>query len=270
MTDRTGFAVALEAVLEERRPELLLTTCVGSADVCRVARRIGSPSISWIQDIGEDGHEAFQAGASRRIYASRYLRRFFAPVEDNSSIFYPPFQAFPFLPPAGSRTVLMVNAIPEKGSDVFLSVAKIYPDVRLIALTGWRLPEWVGSAPPNVVCLERAEDPIPAYRSADVVLVPSPVPEGFGRVAVEAALLGRRVLCHASDCSSPRGRPRTSCPISPRRPGPELCRLFWQRTSPTGTCCSGAGDTPRSSYVLWQRSSCEWWPDGPHVDERRR
>jgi glycosyltransferase involved in cell wall biosynthesis len=198
MSGLESFEETLAATLEEHRSELVLTTCAGSADICLLAKSVGVPSVSWVQDVGEDGHEAFGASAGRRIYASRYLRQFFAPGEDDSTVFYPPFQSLPLLPPARARTVLMVNAIPEKGSNVFLALARAYPDLEFVALTGWRRPEWVDSAPANAVCLERALDPIPAYRSADVVLVPSPVPEGFGRVAVEAALLGRRILCHAS------------------------------------------------------------------------
>ncbi|WP_447007184.1 glycosyltransferase [Saccharothrix isguenensis] len=196
MSAEAGFLRRLEATLAEYRPDVLLTTCVGSGDICRTAARMKVRSVAWVQDVGEDGRETFLAPADRKLYASRYLSGFFG-AGGGDAVFYPPFTPLPFLPPAPSpRTVLMVNAIPEKGSDTFLALAHARPDLRFTALTGWRRPEWAGSAPANVSCVDRADDPVSVYRAADVVLVPSPLPEGFGRVAVEAALLGRRVLCH--------------------------------------------------------------------------
>ncbi|WP_431818140.1 glycosyltransferase [Gordonia jacobaea] len=167
--------------------------------VIDIARKMAVPTLAWVQDSGEYGAETHNAGADRTIYASEYLRQYFRSSAPVRNVVHPSFEApdTPLAALPAVPTVLMVNPIQEKGSALFLQLAEMMPEVRFLGLTGWRRPEWVNQPHPgNVICLPRMESPASAYAEASVVIVPSVVAEGFGRVPVEAALHRRPAFCH--------------------------------------------------------------------------
>jgi glycosyltransferase involved in cell wall biosynthesis len=199
MTQGARFRAAVMWAVRDWRPDVVLTTCAGSATVIDIARDAAVPSIAWVQDASDDGSETAVAPASATAYASEFLRDHHTSRGGRPGpVIHPPFQNPPEagLGSPGTR-ILMINPIPEKGDDVFLGVAERLGHLGFDALTGWRAPAWAGRSPMNVRCLPQQEDPSSYYRAAALVLVPSRVPEGFGRVPVEAALHGRRALCHA-------------------------------------------------------------------------
>lgn len=201
MVNVSNFEQTLTSLIDGVRPDLVLTSCAGAMRVVDIARRMAVPTLAWVQDSGEDGAETHNAGADRTIYVSQYLRQYFSPSAPVRHVVPPSFEAprTTAAPLPDVPTVLMINPIPEKGSTLFLQLAEMLPDVRFLGLTGWRRPEWADKPhPANVVCLPRTDSPESAYAEASVVIVPSVVAEGFGRVPVEAALHRRRAFCHRS------------------------------------------------------------------------
>lgn len=200
MVDVVDYAAELARECETWNPDLIVASCSGTNEIVRVGRQFGVPSLAWVQDVNEDGMESAQSEAAHIAYASAYLQNYYAALGlPTGFVLYPPFDAVTdSAPPTPDRTVLMINPIPEKGSSLLLALAKAMPDWSFTALTGWRDPEWaLLPYPPNISILPRTRQTAPVYHAASVVIVPSIVAEGFGRVPVEAALHHRRALCHA-------------------------------------------------------------------------
>ena len=199
MTGRDSFVAAVYELVSRWQPDVVVTTCVGSQQVVEASAAAAVPAVAWVQDVSEDGAETARTHASATVYASQFLRTHHVLCGGHpGSVVYPPFIAPARVTPMPARRrVLMVNPIPEKGGDLLLELARCLPRVEFEVLAGWRDPEWAAGAPQNVKCMPQRDDVSPLYRAASLIVVPSRVAEGFGRVAVEAALFGRRALCHA-------------------------------------------------------------------------
>lgn len=90
--------------------------------------------------------------------------------------------------------VLFVNPVREKGVDRVLRLAARL-DYKFNIVEGWRPDELSSrSLPENVEVSPRTPFMHVHYQQASVVLVPSIVPEGAGRVAIEAGLHRRPVV----------------------------------------------------------------------------
>jgi len=107
---------------------------------------------------------------------------------------YPRFGNFP----AGD--VLMINPCAVKGIAIFLALAKQFPAVRFVGLTGWGTTTEDRAAMsklPNVRLLQSVANIDSVLQSAGLLLMPSLWYEGFGLIAMEAMLRGLPVI--ASD-----------------------------------------------------------------------
>ncbi len=120
-----------------------------------------------------------------------------------AGIVHPPIYGEPPYPRCGrfdSGSVLMINPCQVKGIAIFIELARRFPQLRFVALTGWGTTSENKSALaqlPNV-CLRasvpRIDDVLSQTR---VLLMPSLWYEGFGLITMEAMLRGVPVI--ASD-----------------------------------------------------------------------
>jgi glycosyltransferase involved in cell wall biosynthesis len=203
MVHRDAFAVCVEIAMREARPALVVVAGEGAELVVRVARRSGATTVAWAMDTTRAGPVAARAGADVTVYASQFLRdQLVERGGSPGSVVYPPFAA-PALPTfrrsrRGRPRVVMVNPIREKGVDVFLALARLRPCVEFRTFEAWRDPDWdPREVPENVSYRPRTDVLDREYLAADVAIVPSRLPEGFGRVPVEAGLCGTPALCTA-------------------------------------------------------------------------
>jgi glycosyltransferase involved in cell wall biosynthesis len=90
-------------------------------------------------------------------------------------------------------SVTMFGTSPEKGFDLFEDVARKMPSHQFLAVAGWNEPERASTVA-NLRFAPFVLDPADIYGSSSVILAPSQVPEGFGRVALEAMASGRGVV----------------------------------------------------------------------------
>jgi glycosyltransferase involved in cell wall biosynthesis len=98
------------------------------------------------------------------------------------------------------RYVTFVNPMPEKGVDVALAVARAMPETSFLFVNGkWGDRRYgdLGTGLRNVESWNAREDMRSVYAVTDVLLVPSQVPEAFGRVVVEAHASGIPVVAAA-------------------------------------------------------------------------
>jgi len=99
------------------------------------------------------------------------------------------------------RYVTFISPRPEKGLDIALEVARQNPAVDFLFVEGWPMdrPAWTDlknqtSSLPNVRLERSHSDMREVYNRTRLLIVPTRVPETFGRVVVEAQVNGIPVL----------------------------------------------------------------------------
>ncbi|MGO7449485.1 glycosyltransferase [Rhizobium ruizarguesonis] len=204
---------ALSEHLKQNRADIVLTQLSQSHRVCDVARTASLPTVMLLPSLEmtsthPDAFEAIQnnADAIRYIAPSDFIANtllaiwgqdcaVIAPAIDHSRF------TVPHRPANNVRNVLLVNPQPKKGLRTFVSLAKIFPQLRFVTVD-----TWFGSVWPVVQCLSSLKNvellpmrdhaqAMPAlYAQCDVLLAPSECDEAFGRVVVEAQYSGLAVL----------------------------------------------------------------------------
>ncbi len=152
----------------------------------------------------DEAHARAAAAARARLVISEFVARYLDEHAglDARLVRLPVFGAGPF--PALGRPdgefVTMVNPCVAKGIDVFLGLARRFPDVRFAAVPTWGADGAVFdalAAAENVTILEPKDDIEEILRRTRVLVAPSLWPETLGYVVIEAMLRGVPVL--ASD-----------------------------------------------------------------------
>jgi glycosyltransferase involved in cell wall biosynthesis len=133
-------------------------------------------------------------------FAARYLREH--AELDSHLVHLPVFGEGPFraLGRFDRGYVTMINPCVAKGLDIFLALARRFPDVEFAAVPTWGADESVFRAlgeAPNVRLLEPKDDIEKILARTRVLVAPSLWPETLGYVVIEAMLRGIPVL--ASD-----------------------------------------------------------------------
>ncbi|MFI6457471.1 glycosyltransferase [Streptosporangium amethystogenes] len=183
-------AAALDGVLRELPPDLVVTSQEGSADLAAAARPRATVA-GWLHSVSATGLHVLDGKPHYALATSRFvLSR--TPASQAAVLFYPPFRPTGAAGTVGGRDgdLLMVNPVPAKGAALLHRLAELLPDRRFTLVEGW----WDTSAEfarhPNVTYVSRTYDMDALYRRHRLLLVPSVVEDAFPRVIVEAALAG--------------------------------------------------------------------------------
>lgn len=137
--------------------------------------------------------EQFQSGvkylANSHFVAGHYSQRFACPIP----------VSYPLVPPlayAGQhrgKQVLFVNPHPQKGLELVLQLAELCPELTFHFVESWPVHPlvrarlwWRTRSLPNVKLSRPSLDMRVVYAQTRVLLVPSQVPEAWGRVVSEA------------------------------------------------------------------------------------
>ncbi|MFF3273129.1 glycosyltransferase [Streptomyces chrestomyceticus] len=182
---------ALLNLLSQVRPDVVFTSLEGADDIATHARP-ATLVAGILHSVSKTGLGVLASRPHHGLAVSQFvLRR--APRTDGTqlSVFYPPFT----LPRPEHRiprteSVLMVNPIPDKGSDLLHQVIRHMPEQHFTLVEGWWNTADQFAAYPNVTYLPRVYDMSPLYRGHRLLLVPSTVEDAFPRVITEGALHG--------------------------------------------------------------------------------
>ncbi len=218
--DRGSTGRVLLEILERQRPDVVLTMLT-DYQALAAAHRWAGRRLTFLMDdeyprpenpllTGSGGSELATVFSElpRVMTCSAYLAKSFAAAWDRpTTVLYGQIERRAYLVPPdlaplpGDRHVGMVNPVAVKGVNLFLSAAKLFPDLRFSALLNWiGTPEQrngldrLRAELPNLRFEENTPDPRGFYARTALLLVPSRWHEGFGRVAVEALLNGIPVL----------------------------------------------------------------------------
>ncbi|MFJ2176827.1 glycosyltransferase [Streptomyces sp. NPDC087851] len=187
--DRT--VSTLSGLLSHARPDVVFTSQEGAADLAEQARQAALVA-GILHSVSKTGLGVLAGRPHYGLAVSEFVRQR-APRTDRTrlAVLHPPFTP-PQQGPSGSRSasLLMVNPIPAKGSDLLHQLIRIMPEQHFTLVEGWWNTSDRFAACPNVAYIPRVYDMSPFYRSHRLLLVPSTVEDAFPRVIVEAALHG--------------------------------------------------------------------------------
>lgn len=180
-------------IIENIQVDLVLTMLEGAPSIVKACKEKGIPSVVWVHDVYPVGLNPLFERPTAVLYTSKFVQERGLMVSDAEGIiFYPPFERIQRQSNKGDRQfITMINPIPEKGGEIFLELARLLPNRKFLAIEGWRRSElFENNNPSNVTYCGKKYDLTSVWQRTRVLLVPSKMEEGFGRVVVEAAQHG--------------------------------------------------------------------------------
>ncbi|MFI8372392.1 glycosyltransferase [Streptomyces sp. NPDC085466] len=181
----------LGGFLQDLRPDVVFTSQEGAAELAAQARPT-SLVAGLLHSVSATGLGVLAGRPHHALAVSEFVRAR-APHTPGTrlTVMYPPFA-----PPhestnlARTQSVLMINPIPAKGSELLHDLIRHMSEQHFTLIEGWWDTAADFAAYPNVTYVPRVYDMEPLYRSHHVLLVPSTVEDAFPRVIIEAALHG--------------------------------------------------------------------------------
>ncbi|MFG2840843.1 glycosyltransferase [Streptomyces zaomyceticus] len=182
---------ALGSLLGDFSPDVVFTSQEGSAKLAEQARATALV-VGLLHSVSTTGLGVLAGRPHYGLAVSDFVRAR-APRMSGTrlAVMYPPF-ALPGETSGEARTasVLMINPIPAKGSELLHQLIRLMPEQHFTLVEGWWDTAAGFAAYPNVTYVPRVYDMGPLYRSHHLLLVPSTVEDAFPRVIIEAALHG--------------------------------------------------------------------------------
>ncbi|MFE7038945.1 glycosyltransferase [Streptomyces atratus] len=184
-------ASALRSLLFQARPDIVFTSQEGAADLAEQVRPTALVA-GILHSVSKTGLGVLAGRPHYGLAVSEFVRHQ-APQADRTrlAVLHPPFTAPQQAPSVlRSPSVLMVNPIPAKGSDLLHQLIRLMPQQHFTLVEGWWNTAAQFAAYPNVTYVPRVYDMSPLYRSHRLLLAPSTMEDAFPRVIIEAALHG--------------------------------------------------------------------------------
>ncbi|MFJ6610356.1 glycosyltransferase [Streptomyces sp. NPDC091289] len=182
---------ALGSLLRGLRPDIVFTSQEGSAQLAAQARPTTLVA-GLLHSVSETGLGVLAGQPHYGLAVSEFVRARAAHAAGaRLAVMYPPFAPpGPSTDAARSASVLMINPIPAKGSELLHQLIQLMPEQHFTLVEGWWDTVADFASYSNVSYVPRTYDMGPLYRSHRLLLVPSVVEDAFPRVIVEAALHG--------------------------------------------------------------------------------
>lgn len=172
--------------------DVVVTHLTQTARAVHLAHAIGVPTVHICHSESSVARRFVDAGADLTVFNTHWIRDAYA---DHSG---PALTVHPPVDPASYRTrpgdaVTLVNLHPNKGTDVFYTLAERMPEQHFIGVIGGYGEQDIRNLP-NVEIIDHTPDMRNAvYARTRVILMPS-IRETYGRVAVEALASGIPVI----------------------------------------------------------------------------
>ena len=188
----------LKNLLAEREKiEAVITSLEGSSDIIKLVKSNSIKVIGWLHSSNTEGMEAIKGNPDVLLSTSEFIQKEATKYSKiKNCVFYPGFQSVQPLKKTG-EALTFINPVQEKGADFVLSLAQKLPQQKFICVEGWyKNKDFYSKMGKNMQYFSPQKDMTTIWKKTKVLLVPSVVPEAFGRVIVEAHMYGIPVIAH--------------------------------------------------------------------------
>lgn len=182
----------LRRTLEDQlqRPATVVGAQEGADEIIACAQACGARTVGWLHSPSPIGLAVLKGKPTHILATSRFVaERAFESCGREAIVFFPPFDDAPLTDISHRDAITLVNPIPDKGVELFLSLSRRFSERKFLAVEGWhpvQLPQ--KDLRSNLRYWPRQLDMEPVFAETRLLLVPSRIDEGFGRVVVEAGL----------------------------------------------------------------------------------
>jgi hypothetical protein len=200
---RSYFDAKLLEIVQERKPDIILTQINDSHRVIEVASDLKIPVIHFVHDCDPLNMRSISrsSGIYHVFFNSHYVAsKYKSYVRCPWSVLYPSISTARHVMPTRSKTpsqIVMFNPVNRKGSRIIRELAFRSPNHNFRLVEGKEPVDVDVASLKNVMVCRRSNDVRLMLEDAIVTLVPSQYEEAFGRVVIESQINGIPVI--ASD-----------------------------------------------------------------------
>ncbi|MBU0516144.1 MAG: glycosyltransferase [Proteobacteria bacterium] len=203
--DLADFGASCQERLSEPDRAVVLLQAEGWPELVSPVKRSGRGCVVFIHNAAEIEAIVPDQEASIDVLAapSAYLAELLREKTGRPVMIVPAPIARPIMnietEPATRPFITFINPIEIKGRDVFFALARDMLDEKFLVVENWGvhpLTRRVLAAYPNVTSWPRQTDMTLVWEQTRLLIVPSQVPEAFGRVAAEAQVEGIPVVAN--------------------------------------------------------------------------
>lgn len=175
----------------------IITSMEGCSEFIKIAKSKRIYTIGWLHSSNKEGLEALKGFPDLLLSTSKFIKQESIKYSHCvNSVFYPAFDKLDFTPTLG-KFLTFINPVKEKGADFILKLAQALPEEHFICVEGWyKNKEFCSKMLSNMTYFQPQFNMDKIWKKTRILLVPSNVPEAFGRVIVEANLRGIPVIAH--------------------------------------------------------------------------
>lgn len=175
----------------------IITSMERCSEFIKIAKSKGIYTIGWLHSCNQEGLEALKGLPDLLLSTSQFIKQESQKYSHSvNSVFYPAFDNPNFTPVTG-KFLTFINPVKEKGADFILKLAQSLPEEQFICVEGWyKNKEFCSKMLSNMTYFPPQFNMDKIWKKTRILLVPSNVPEAFGRVIVEANLRGIPVIAH--------------------------------------------------------------------------
>jgi len=191
--------------LEKDRPDLIITQMELSEKVLEIGANYGIKTVLFIHDVMKTTYNYLEAAEKYKcslvIFNSYFCQSKFKNFEGKSLVIYPLIgNCKPnniVVDRTKNKYITMINPIRIKGGQLLKKIIEIMQDQKFLIVEGWydsKIDNISFDGYPNVISLSSQINMSKVYGKTKLLLVPTKIEEGFGRVVVEAQAYGIPVI----------------------------------------------------------------------------
>lgn len=191
-----GVKVNYTDKISEASFDIIISHFQNTTESKRLARERNVPLVAVIHNNQNDYILNDIKHGDLLIYNSEWVKNHY---HKQGIVLTPPIKKVNKIKYTRQNKVLLVNLLPEKGAELFFTLAKEMPDIKFLGVRGGYFKhKQIEESLPNLEIVNNTNDMDNIYSQTKVVLMPS-IYESYGMVASEAAQIGIPAIAHPTE-----------------------------------------------------------------------